>query len=310
MRENSKIFLQSSAAPGILADPLDEGEGHGPQVFETHMEDSIYCGMHQVQFLRAAFGNCDDIIDVPIVKADPFQADTELCNEEELRGKIVLVQRGSSSGEACSFVAKALRVESAGAVAMVLVNTEDSMISPGDSAREGGGVNIPVVGVRSGDLLYLSDPELSEKVSLTFKPIAPLTTQQRRHLRALSSIWDREGRLCELELDESAASESVLASVDDLLTVHQLVRLRITGDDEGTQVVSLQTLEDMIDVATVIADNLGGTVVHITDKTILLFRQGNGDDAICLPQDGEVSELEMDFGEMAGTISMLDFQID
>jgi len=39
-------------------------------------------------------------------------------------------------GATCSFVDKAVRVEGAGAVGMVVVNTDDSMISPGDSARE------------------------------------------------------------------------------------------------------------------------------------------------------------------------------
>ncbi len=82
---------------------------------------------------------------------------------------------------------------------MVLVNTEDSMISPGDSAREGGSVNIPVVGIRSSDLATLIECEEGQtKVYLTFKPISPLTAQQRRHLRALSSVWAKEGRLQEV----------------------------------------------------------------------------------------------------------------
>ncbi len=99
---------------------------------------------------------------------------------------------------ACSFVEKALRVAEAGAVGMVVVNTEDSMISPGDSAREGGDVSIPVVGIRSSDVAKLIECEGQQKVSLTFKPISPLTAQQRKHLRALSSIWAKEGRLPEV----------------------------------------------------------------------------------------------------------------
>ena len=39
-------------------------------------------------------------------------------------------------------------------------------------------------------------------------------------------------------------------------------------------------------VATVIADHLGGSVVHITDQTILLYRQGRGQDAISLLKVG------------------------
>ena len=107
----------------------------GPQVYVTHMEDALWCGETRVDFLRAAFGTHDDVMATPILRAEPFQADAPLRNCEALRGKIALVQRGSSSGAACSFVEKALRVQGAGAVAMVLVNTEDSMISPGGPRR-------------------------------------------------------------------------------------------------------------------------------------------------------------------------------
>jgi len=43
------------------------------------MEDAIYCGVNKVEFLRAAFGNHDDIIDVPIVCANPFQVHDRAC---------------------------------------------------------------------------------------------------------------------------------------------------------------------------------------------------------------------------------------
>jgi len=80
----------------------------------------------------------------------------------------------------------------------------------------------------------------------------------------------------------------------------------------------------VIDVATVIADNLGGTVVHITDATILLYRAkralcnrvnggetSDSDDVIRLPKDGEKSELELpEFAELASSISMLDLSLD
>lgn len=310
--------LFSSISPGIAPNSMDDEseEEYDQQVYVTHMEDAIWCGVSKVEFLRAAFGNHDDVMDRPIARAEPFQADSRLTNEDELRGRIALVQRGSSSGEPCSFVEKAMRVESAGAVAMVVVNTEDSMISPGDSAREGGGVNIPVVGIRAGDLpmLMRAAGEDSEKVSITFKPISPLTTEQRKHLRALASIWLKESVLPELELDEAAASESVLASVDEALSSHELVLLRIAEEDEGAHFVSLQTLEDVFDVATVIADNLGGTVVHFTDRTILLYRakraHSDDEDVIRLPGDGERTELELELGELASSISMLDLSID
>jgi hypothetical protein len=38
------------------------------QVYETQVEDAIYCNTHKISFLRATFGTCDDLIDVPIIK--------------------------------------------------------------------------------------------------------------------------------------------------------------------------------------------------------------------------------------------------
>jgi hypothetical protein len=66
--------------------------------------------------------------------------------------------------------------------------------------------------------------------------------------------------------NRSDQSESVLERVDMLLDLHELVLLRMGGDEDEAQsgAVTLQLLEDVVDVATVIADNLGGTCVHIT----------------------------------------------
>lgn len=85
-------------------------EGHGPQVYETHMEDAVYCGAKKIAFLRAAFGTFDDILEVPVLRTVPVTADAALSNAEELRGKIAVVLRGSSTDAACSFVEKAVRV--------------------------------------------------------------------------------------------------------------------------------------------------------------------------------------------------------
>jgi hypothetical protein len=88
-------------------------QGHGPQVYETHMEDAVYCGAKKIEFLRAAFGTFDDILEVPVLRAVPVTADAALSNADELRGKIAVVLRGSSTAAACSFVEKAVRVAEA-----------------------------------------------------------------------------------------------------------------------------------------------------------------------------------------------------
>ena len=77
-------------------------------------------------------------------------ADHTLSNSDELQGAVAIVKRG-----ACSFVEKALRVAEAGAAGMVVVISKDKMIAPGDSAQEGGGVQISVVGLRSINLATL-----------------------------------------------------------------------------------------------------------------------------------------------------------
>ena len=111
-----------------------------------HQEDGIYCGADKVEFMRAEFGavlpgatvwdnvsNCAILcaetqtrtqINARLVWAVPETAHTAL--ENDLRGAIAVVKRGD-----CSFVEKAVRVGEAGAVAMMVINTEDSLISPG-----------------------------------------------------------------------------------------------------------------------------------------------------------------------------------
>ena len=44
------------------------------------------------------------------VQAEPFEADSTLVNEKELRGKIVLVQRGSRSGAFLFFICRPIHL--------------------------------------------------------------------------------------------------------------------------------------------------------------------------------------------------------
>ena len=62
---------------------------------------------------------------VRLVRADPPRAEAELSNIAQLSGAIALVYRG-----ACTFTEKARRVQAAGAVAAVFVNSDDEETHP------------------------------------------------------------------------------------------------------------------------------------------------------------------------------------
>lgn len=57
------------------------------------------------------------------------------------------------------------RVAEAGAIGLIVVNNEDTLVSPGDSAREGTEIEFPVVGVRLSDADRYVSPFLSPSLS-------------------------------------------------------------------------------------------------------------------------------------------------
>ena len=136
---------------------------NGPS--DTREADAIYCGANTIDFVRGDFGTFDgNKIHARIVCAVPDMAQTALSNSSQLQGAIAVVKRG-----ACTFVEKALRVQEAGALAMVAVNSADVLLRPADSQKTGGGVSIPVVGVRSSDFATLAIAcEREQPASLTF----------------------------------------------------------------------------------------------------------------------------------------------
>jgi hypothetical protein len=78
-----------------------------------------------------------------IVAADPARAEAPLTNAADLRGKLALTVRGE-----CAFAEKADRAAEAGAVAVIVVNSEpgDVPITPGDADNVYRG-SVPVLGV-------------------------------------------------------------------------------------------------------------------------------------------------------------------
>jgi len=91
-------------------------------------------------------GLSSPILDVSIVKADPYDACGPLTNPTAISGKIALIKRGT-----CEFGTKAFNAQKAGAVAVIIVNH-----SPGAPVLMGKGANgdsvqIPVIMVSDVD---------------------------------------------------------------------------------------------------------------------------------------------------------------
>lgn len=86
------------------------------------------------------------IVDVDVVKADPYEACGTLNNSGSIAGKIALVKRGN-----CEFGAKALQAQQAGAVAVIIVNNVPGPAVGMGAGAQGGSVTIPCIMVSDVD---------------------------------------------------------------------------------------------------------------------------------------------------------------
>jgi len=91
-------------------------------------------------------GLTNPIVNIDIVKADPYDACGALVNASAMVGKIALVKRGT-----CEFGAKALAAQNAGAVAIIIVNHSPGPPVGMGAGAQGGSVTIPVIMVSDVD---------------------------------------------------------------------------------------------------------------------------------------------------------------
>ncbi|HYD22673.1 MAG TPA: PA domain-containing protein, partial [Flavipsychrobacter sp.] len=91
-------------------------------------------------------GLSSPILNVNIVKADPYEACGTLTNASAINGNIALIKRGN-----CEFGAKALAAENAGAVAVIIVNNLSGPPVGMGAGAQGSGVTIPVIMVSDID---------------------------------------------------------------------------------------------------------------------------------------------------------------
>ena len=85
--------------------------------------------------------------ELPVVDAVPFEADTDLANQAAIKGNIMLCIRSPQRGST-PFVEKVKRASEAGAAAVVIVNTDDALMTMVGSGYTSA---IPVLMIKSSD---------------------------------------------------------------------------------------------------------------------------------------------------------------
>ena len=92
-----------------------------------------------IPYKRAAFSAHVEVdADLDVVLCAPAEADAELVNAEQLKGRLAVARRGG-----CKFQEKAERAERAGARGLVVVNSEDALFAA-RSTTQGYCAGIPV----------------------------------------------------------------------------------------------------------------------------------------------------------------------
>jgi hypothetical protein len=102
-----------------------------------------------------------------VVFAEPRDACSALASEESLKNKVVFVHRGK-----CSFVTKAWQLQSADAVAMVVVNLDGSLFRMPEGDQDTDGLSLASFMLQLDALMMLEplamSPENSEKLRVRF----------------------------------------------------------------------------------------------------------------------------------------------
>lgn len=100
---------------------------------------------------------------------------------------------------------------------------------------------------------------------------APLTGKQRSFLRALAHSLKPL-----VQIGHGGLTDSVLAAIDGALSTHELIKVRITGNEEA----SAQEL------ALAIAAGTHSTVAQVIGKTLVIYRARKKEPVIVLPKAG------------------------
>lgn len=104
---------------------------------------------------------------------------------------------------------------------------------------------------------------------LWYSPPMPLTGKQRRHLRALGHDLAPIA-----QVGKGGVSDAVIAAVDQALTDHELVKIRLLE--------SVEVPRD--EAAALLAGRTGAEIAQVLGRTILLYRPDPDEPRITLPR--------------------------
>lgn len=99
---------------------------------------------------------------------------------------------------------------------------------------------------------------------------APLTGKQRNFLRALAHPLKPV-----VQIGHGGLTAAVLGAIDSALATHELIKVRITGQEEA----------DAAELALEIAAGTRSTVAQVIGKTLVVYRARKKDPAIILPKE-------------------------
>ena len=100
---------------------------------------------------------------------------------------------------------------------------------------------------------------------------APLTGKQRSHLRALAHALKPV-----VQIGHGGLTDAVLTAVDGALQTHELIKIRITGNEEASAAELVLELEK----------RTHSTVAQVIGKTLVVYRGRKKDPVIVLPKAG------------------------
>jgi RNA-binding protein len=92
----------------------------------------------------------------------------------------------------------------------------------------------------------------------------PLTARQRAHLKAQAHALEPV-----VQIGTAGLTGSVVAEVDRALTAHELIKVKIGGDDRA----------DRVALGDELCSRTGAAAVHRVGKVLILFRKRPEDDA-------------------------------
>jgi hypothetical protein len=160
----------------------------------------------EANFLPAEFGSWSQSLCKPhlIEFAIPINACTalEISTKERLKGKILVVHRGS-----CSFLAKAWQVFLNGAIGLIIVNNKENLINmPSESEDAAVGLNIPVLMVRkSAEQLLVAAHKNSSYVQIFDSNLCSgLDSKYGTINSILKAIQAESDAILQVELDSNA----------------------------------------------------------------------------------------------------------